>query len=385
MVYREGDIRMKRIMLLEPNLYHGEVLPGIVKYFEDLDYLVDVYIREEIIEQNAFCRYRIRGHIVGYSLNEVKELFNSEHMKEYDFLFLSSMEHSEKGVMTRFLDEIGFIPQTKYGVLGLYHTNYLIDTFKDYNMQNAERLFFISGFQKKSYNNVNILPPIYFGTNQIRRKRHSHKSSLLVVGSGMDISMLQEAYWKLSSYERKKLEIRYIGQMQEHSLKNCLYNYSVAIKGMFMPRFRRCRNFENIGKVSFERMYTEVEQADFILVLLDPKQEKHKHYIWSSTSGIRQLIWGFSKVSILHDQIARVYDFSNDACITFEDGKLCDALKEAIYLKQEEYGNKVQKIRADRNRLYIQTKKELEIVLDKQRRVYKNEYVECENEYRAQI
>lgn len=359
---------MRKIMLLEPNPYHGEVLPGLVKYFEDLDYVVDVYMREEVINDNPFCRYNIRGDITGYSLSNAKELLSSNNIGEYDFLFLSSMERCENGVVVRFLDEIGFLPRTKYGVLGMYHTNFLIQRFSDYQMQNQNRLFFISEFQTIGFNYVNVLSPIYYGTNLVRYRKRKKKINLLVVGSGMDIPMLQQAYWKLSFDERKKLEIRYIGRGKEskpNKLLDYLHVVSSTVREWRFPGQRKCKDFVDLGEVCFDQMYSEIEQSDYILVLLDPELQNHRHYISSSTSGIRQLILGFSKISIIHEKIARRYEIGDECCIGFISGKLHVALKEAIYMKQDEYIHMVHSVRNERNKMLNKNKNRLEMILNK--------------------
>lgn len=356
---------MKKIMLLEPNPYHSEVLPGIVKYLEDLNYIVDVYIRNEAIEKNVFCRYKIKGNITGYFLSEVKDLFSSEQMQEYDFLFLSSMEHSENGTVLRFLDEIGIIPQTKYGVIGMYHTNWLINTFNDHKMQEEDRLFMISDFQTKEYFGVHTLSPVFWGNVRLKCRKRVEKIRLLVVGASMDIFMLQEAYWKLLPNERKKIEIRFIGQEQNKcNIKDVLYNFFMFLRGIFVPRFRRCRNLMTLGKVNYDQMYSEVEQADFMLVLLDPFKEYQQHYTCSSTSGVRQLILGFSKIGIMHHNVAEKYGFPEEACIRFESGKLETALKKAIYMQQDDYRHMVSLVKGCRNKLFSQEKKNLANIIE---------------------
>ena len=37
------------ILIIEPNTYHGEILPGFIKYFEDLGYSVELFLRTQHI------------------------------------------------------------------------------------------------------------------------------------------------------------------------------------------------------------------------------------------------------------------------------------------------------------------------------------------------
>lgn len=353
---------MKKIMLMEPNPYHNEVMMGIVKYFEDLNYIVDVYIREEVIGQDSFCRYKIKGNITGYKIKEIPEIFQSDKMKEYDYLFLSSMEHGENGVLTRFLDENKIEPKTKYGVLGMYHTNSHIERFHDQQMQQDHRLFFISNFQTRKYENVGALAPIYFGENQKKYRKNHDKNKMLIIGATENMRMLQEAYWRLSSVERHALEIRCVRQKPHDSLKRKIHRRIKNFLGLFAPELRTVHDIVYLGRLDFEEMYAEIEQADFMLVLLNPDTDEHKHYKVASTSGIRQLILGFSKVSIICNQLADIYDL-NGTSIEFEIGKLHEALKKAIYMTQKEYKEMVQAVSDRADEIYKESLKNLEKTL----------------------
>ena len=49
--------RKNSVLLIEPNPYHGEIQPGFVKYFQDLGYNVDIFMRLENYLENPFVKY----------------------------------------------------------------------------------------------------------------------------------------------------------------------------------------------------------------------------------------------------------------------------------------------------------------------------------------
>ncbi len=346
---------MKKVIILEPNPYHNEVLPGIVKYFEDLDYTADVYVREECYYDNAFCRYAIKGIRKSYRLEDVAKILLDEKIKEYDFIFFSSMEHCENGSEKRFLTELGFIPNTKYGVLGMYHSNTLIDKFNDYELLRENRLFCISEFQTKNYHGLRTLPPIYFASEVKEHKiDKSKKRTLLLIGNASDFPAVTDAWWRLTREKRHKLEIKHIGSLpgRDISFKGFLYQCYCLIIGIFDYSYRSQKFITKLGRLSFERMYEEVENADFLVCMIDPSKENTRHYMNQNTSGIRQQAFGFHKPVIINESVAEIYDISSEASVLYHDNGFCKAIERCIDMSYDEYFEMIQQLEADAAKLY---------------------------------
>ena len=53
-----GAVAKKSVLLIEPNGCHGEVLPGMAKYFMDLGYKVSVVLSAENFAQKPFAECR---------------------------------------------------------------------------------------------------------------------------------------------------------------------------------------------------------------------------------------------------------------------------------------------------------------------------------------
>lgn len=347
---------MKKVMVLEPNPYHTEVVLGIVKYFEDLGYVVDVYLRQEVRNNKAFCRYHITGETIYFWFKEVPDILKSNDIQNYDFLFLTSMEHSEHGKVERFLNEIDTIPKTKYGVLGIYHTTTFIDTFRDYELQKQHRLFFLSDFQKGGLKEFPVLSlsPITFTNSLPKSRKLSKPINLLTIGTSADFSIFSDAYWRLSKSDRKKIRVKHIGTppRKVYNLRGFLYEIFCIVYGLIEPKYRRCNNIAYLGKLNFADMFDEIEKADYVLVLIDPHIGDQKRYIQYSTSGIRQIILGFSKVGIMHNDVAEKYGFTQDAYIGYASGKLLDALRKVIEMSQNQYDLLVEKTCEVRQSIY---------------------------------
>lgn len=326
-------------MLLEPNPYHSEVLPGITKYFEDLGYVVDVYIRKEVIGQDVFCRYKIKGKIFPFSIEQRNALFRDVAGK-YEYLFLSSMEWCENGETRRFLDELSVVPKTRYGILGMYHSTLHMVQFNEERMLHEGRLFCISDFQRNEFEELTALAPIYFGeiNEKIDSEKNNGKIIFLSIGSSMHLEKLSSEYWKLSREERKKIEFRHIGPLPAVSRwEGHLWHRVVkSIVACVIPKYRNIDAMKCLGKVNFDVLYDELEKADFVLVLLND-DEIDGRYLKVGTSGIRQSILGFKKISIIQNIYGNYYGIKEGARISLQKWKVADAIRVALHIRNENY------------------------------------------------
>ena len=85
-------------------------------------------------------------------------------------------------------------------------------------------------------------------------------------------------------------------------------------------------------------MYKEIEQADFFLSLFDENNPEHQCYKESVTSGQIQLIYGFSKPTIIPKSFAPYYGFNNQNAILFDnENDFSNALIKGIKMKNDEY------------------------------------------------
>lgn len=98
------------------------------------------------------------------------------------------------------------------------------------------------------------------------------------------------------------------------------------------------RFFDIKGRLSFARMYEELEKADFMLTAYDDKNELHQRYNTVGTSGNFQLVYGFLLPCIIIKSFAGLNGFSEKNAIIYEQVEdYADALKRAIDLSPADY------------------------------------------------
>ena len=110
-------VAAKSVLVIEPNNYHGEVVPGFVKYWQDLGYHVDVIMRIGNYEENPFALFKKSELPNIYPLQKwrIKSVLKSPKAQDYDFVFISSFDYQE--TKERYYDYLGFEPKSKYGSL----------------------------------------------------------------------------------------------------------------------------------------------------------------------------------------------------------------------------------------------------------------------------
>lgn len=314
----------KKILIIEPHPYHIEILPGFTKYFQDLGYQVDVLIRKELLKQKVFCKMKNKPNIIPYDIKKIKEILSKDSIKEYDFLFCSSMEflHNKDGgfgfdFRKRFIDYLGFVPKTKYGVMGAYHTIDFIKEFKDYDLYNQSRLFTLSGFEFEG-EKTKLLIPHYFGENELNHKLNK-KIKFITVGTVKDYPLIKNT----------------VRQLIKEGIKD--FEVIIASRSRLKVPLRLFKYIKHLRNPNFEKLYNQMVGSDFYLPLLDPSNPLHQHYLSRSATGSKSLIFGFLKPCLINSTFGEIYGFKTQDSILYEENNLYNAVKYAINMKQDEY------------------------------------------------
>jgi len=322
--FYQYTIKDKSILIVEPNPYHAEILPGFVKYFKDLGYNVDLFIRHENIEEKIFVGHSktfIQNIFVG-SAQHLKKLLKLEKIKNYEYVFFSSSAYWEPyGYTDSYLNYLGFEPKCKNGLLLVEHN--IDPCLKKYNEEKyveQGRLFTLSGFE-----NTNMLSPHCYGYEKVAPK---NKVTKFIVVGGINIesknhNLLFQAVRNLKNNGENEFKVIIVGGGNKLDIPKDIL-----------------QNVEHKGRLNFKKMFMEVNNADFFLPLLDLSIEKHKRYLNSATTGSRQLILGFLKPCLINKEFGNVYGFNEQNSIIYNENDLYSAMLRAILLTKEDYEQK---------------------------------------------
>ena len=128
-----------------------------------------------------------------------------------------------------------------------------------------------------------------------------------------------------------------VKKLHEKGITN--FKVTVVGKGHIRDLPKELRKYFDIkGRLGFKDMYNEIEKADYILTSYDDKNEKHRRYVTTGTSGSFQLSYGFNKPIIIIRSFADINGLDEGNSIFYNSPECYDeAMQRAISISDEEY------------------------------------------------
>lgn len=341
-------------MIIEPNPFHGEVIPGVIYYFNTLGYKVKLYIREELIKENLISNFTFNGETSIFDIKKVQEIFNSADLIEYDFCFFTSLEfQNEKNILTDFIKFNNLDIKTKYGVLGIYHTINFINIFGTRKLAEEGRIFCLSEFQR-IMPSINVLNPHYFGDLYYASEEHVKTEkvgpiNIAMLGNMYRSDIIAKAMKKLSKTDHRKIIIYHTGGKNQRKLKRIIkrklkfivFSFLAKINDKWETKVLETEIIE-MGRLSFPELFDFLKKIDYLLIPLDYHTYDGMHYISVSTSGSKQISLGMNIPVICNEVIGFQYGFDSDSSVLYTENNLEEALKEILSADRNKY-NKIKK------------------------------------------
>ena len=331
----KSQISDNTVLMLEANDFHGEIMPGYIKYLLDLGFNVDLLATEKHKEDSTLCRLktdRVKTYYTNISTME-KILQNPEIMNKYRGMFVNSMCLFRKdrrikspALVYKYFKNI----QKPAGgfCINVCHT---VDKFKtDFLKKNNCVVL-----AKTKRSDIPIVNPCYFGEVKITDK--NDKTIFLISGDGSkNFGMVADSVRKLLIEGITNFKVYVTGRNKHTELSEDLKSY-----------------VEFLGYVSFEKLYSLAEESDFIIPCLDPDNKKHLWYINNGTSGAFQLSYGFLKPMLIAEKFAQKAGVDSESAIIYEKNPdLMEAMRNAICMDKDNYKRIQTKLECIRDELY---------------------------------
>ena len=315
-------IKENTFLVWEPcSKSHAEVVPGFCKYLLDLGYHVSVLITPDRYKEGLFSRFsknenisynkisqkQIRKYFKTSDLSDVKGLLVTTVGKlydeaNYDQIYKAFNQNADKS-------KIFFVEhEAKFAVdKGIWKDDLI--TLRKLNYKGAKSI---------------VINPHYFGEIKITPKNEDI-TNFVTVGAIRD--------------KRKNNEqiINSIEELYKKGYKN--FKVTVIGKGSLKAFSKELRPYIDIkGRLPFDKMYDEIEKADFMLTSYNADNPAHQRYNTTGTSGNFQLVYGFLKPCIILDSFAPINGFSkNNSIIYNKDNEYPLAMEKGINMSQDEY------------------------------------------------
>lgn len=340
----------KKVLIVEVNPCHAELLPSISKYFKDLGLDVDFLLNLEIHKQNPFYNLKSKVNNIYYLHYKFIRIFLSSYLcKIYDLIFfVSSYDYIINKTIP---DSYSFNYIPKYGFLFMEHDYNNIE-----NCTNAhkdiydESRVFVLGVNNKN-DKITELPCIYYGDRKIffeyneiisfvvaGMNSRSIENYILIVERLLSLELENFMFYILGSFDKKLIESKVNKK-----------NLSSYIKVF--------------GRVDFNTLYMYVEKGSF---LIGP--DNIDYYFERRVSGSRQLSLGFGVPLIVNKSLAIDWGFSEDECVVYEN-ELFEGILNAYSMNYEDYKNMKHSVNVLSKNMQSQALKNLDVKLKQVRRI----------------
>jgi hypothetical protein len=325
-------------LLWEPcSMNHAEIVPGFTKYLLDLGYSVSVLVEPERIDEGLFSLFRENERVYLNRIpgKSIRKYLQKNGLAEAKGILISTLTNKIR------LKDIPLAVGQK--VLCVSH-----DVGEDAASVDGRTIT----LRRVDYNGLETVAvnPHYFG--EVAMPAKNAVVNFISVGAlrekRRNAVLLVDAARKLYRAGARDFKITVVG------------------KGTLRGLSEELRPFFNItGRLEFREMYKKIQQADFLLPLLDPLNPEHDRYITTGTSGSFQLVYGFLKPPLIASRFAAINGFDGRNGIIYENNaSLAAAMEKAILMTAEDYSEMRKNLKSYTESLYGESLKNLRRLIE---------------------
>ncbi len=327
--FTSADVKAKSVVIFEYNSWHHECIPGYAKYFTNLGYNVDVLIKSGCEDSLELFEPKDKLRIFTFEDIDQVVLLSSDISKKfskYDHTLLGSTDPGKKDI----LEKLGFFKNPRSFFVA--HDTEFIDEMGIGDYYNQNRIFVLGDFKKGLYIN-----PHYFG--EISEHTKNKKTRFFITSTaGRNYDKLIESAQNLKN-SGLDFEILVVGRsdtLSKEKIPENLLNHFIFKRG-----------------IPYNEMYEEVQNCDYIMMLLEPENDYDNVFRTQRVTGTSQLSYGFVKPTVIHEDFADFYKFnSKNAFVYGKNKSLTQIMSEAIKMNLYEYSKKSDEVISLANEIY---------------------------------
>jgi hypothetical protein len=299
---------------------HAEVVPGYAHYLLELGFDVSVLLTPARLDEGLFERL----HHPRLTLNRIPQAAIMRHFARHGL-------GRARGILISTARKIGFEHsyESEYALFNERAPGQKVLLVEHDVKQPLQRGFLDD--------NVLTLRPIdYLGTRTrgvnphhfgefSRQPPRGSVLNFIVVGAlrarSRNIEALIGAVSELHKTGHRNFRIVFVGEGTLQHVPAELHGY-----------------FTVAGRVSFSELYSRMEQAHFVLSLLDPENPDHDFYAGTGTSGHFQLVYGFLRPCVVARKFADANRLTAENSLVYEkNDQLVTAIRTALTMEAGGY------------------------------------------------
>ena len=325
------NISYNTVLILETFPYHYECTPGFAKYFIDLGYKIDIIMRYYGI--SSFVRFEAIDKIRFFIYNEIDDI------QKY-INFFKSILINYNYIMIETANPIYFNLYKSLNLLNIYHSFFVfhhLDYVFDFplNFKLRKNQIWTLG----NFNSSIQVNPHYFGKFKINDKSKNRITRFFITSTiGRNYQPLISAVEKL---KEENLEFHVIVVGKWHTFTN--RNISEKL----------LENFTFKYNISYEQLYYEVNNSDYIIINLDPNNIIDEPFRKTRVSGSIQLSYGFLKPVIINKYFADIFNFNSNNSFIYDNINLTATIRNAIKIGNKAYKNIQKNLNLVSKKVYI--------------------------------
>lgn len=343
-----NEINKNEILIIEKYSFHGECIPGFIKYFQDLGYKnIDILINTKLnkLRPLNISFFNNKLNILEYSSNLIEDFITLGMCNYYKICLFTTLEFKNK-------DKIRLYLYNKHNFKKLIVFHEL------FHINKKDILYYNIIVLKKFKNDIPVyeVNPHFFGEYKFHNK--SKITNFIIVGGiesfRKNFFILFDGIEKLINNKIFNFHVTIIGGNIENKLKVLLNKTQTHLS----------KYVTFTGRIPYDIMYEYISKSDFFLPLLDPKQ--HGIYLSKKTSGSFQLVYGFIIPMLIEKTFAEKYGFNNSNSIIYNnDDDFFNKLNYSINMKDEEYFNLKNNLKEKVKNIEKNSIKNLKLILSK--------------------
>lgn len=271
----------KSVLIIELNNFHTETLEGLIWHFKTLDFKVYLLLNENLVFANKRAFFA--------NINEMLFILNHPCMQKFDVIFFNTMLISPHICVHELIK-----PQTK--ILGIYHT--ISDILRFNDESNYQKNIYFS-LRDLGYKNLFLR-----GLNlHDFPKKSKNKESNIIYFTSVGFPILHKNF---------ALELNKIAKfLRKNHISNIRFNLIARQKINIQNEF--IKTFISPSRAQLDNI---LKQSHFIFALYD--RFAHRHYLQTTTSGMRALGLAYNLPLIINEPFARAFGFNNHNCIIYK-------------------------------------------------------------------
>ena len=342
-------IKNNTFIVWEPCLKsHSEVVPGYVKYLLDLGYHVSVCLNPERYKEGLFARFKDENVTLNnLSRKQIKKFFKGNNLDDVKGVLVTTVG--------KICDEVDFEQCYTH-----FHKD--VDRSKIFFVEHEakhavdagtwrEDLITLRELNYKGTTSV-VVNPHYFGNVSTRGKNNDVVNFITVgaiQGKKKNNDLIINSVRELHNKGYRNFKVTVIGKGHLKSLPKELHPY-----------------FDIKGRLPFDKMYDELEKADFMLTSYDETKPLHIRYNTTGTSGNFQLVYGFLLPCVIIESFGPINGFDNANSILYHsDSDYVSAMERGINMSEEEYSSMQDNLKKYAQNLYNISKENLKNLIAK--------------------